>query len=280
MGVSRGKLRAALAAGTVVRERHGVVRVVDETLPTAPGSWHDHARAAAAALLVLGDDSVVSHQSAGLLHRLPFPLVRDRPTDVVVTAPRHGRIVTGVHRRLGAVRDEDRDVVDGVLVTGLARTALDLARRRPLDQSLVVLDAACARAGKAALWAAYDRLTWQRDRRALGEALDAADPLSESPLESSSRGWMIRARLPEPALQVWLTDAAQRRHRVDFLWREQRVIGEADGWGKYVDLDVLREEKRREDALRDLGFAVVRWTSDELWRTPDLVMARLRRALA
>jgi hypothetical protein len=141
------------------------------------------------------------------------------------------------------------------------------------------LDAAARRDGQDALWAAYERLTWKHDLRALREALTVTDGRSESPLESTSRGVMLRAGLPRPELQVWLTDLSGQAHRVDFLWRDRRVIGEADGWGKYADLADLRAEKRREDALRDMGFTVVRWTSDEIGRSPNLVVARLRRAL-
>jgi very-short-patch-repair endonuclease len=279
LGLTRAQIRAAVDSGTLARVRHAVVAVAGPTTDAA-GERDLHLDACRAALHVLDDASVVSHQSAAALHGLPWATSADRPGDVVVTSASHGRIATGIHRRLGEVPRVDLDLVEGVPCTGVARTALDLSRRRPLNQSLVVLDAACARVGRPALWAAYDRLVWVRDRRALHVAITRADPRSESPLESSSRGFMLRSRLPEPELQVWIVDRSLRRHRVDFLWRDRMVVGEADGWGKYADLDVLREEKRREDALRDLGFVVVRWTSDELWRTPDLVMGRLRRALS
>lgn len=62
--------------------------------------------------------------------------------------------------------------------------------------------------------------------------------------------------------------------RVDFCWHEQRTVGEFDGKVKYGRLlkpgqpieEVLFEEKRREDALRDLGWQVVRWLWAELYR--------------
>jgi hypothetical protein len=115
--------------------------------------------------------------------------------------------------------------------------------------------------------------------RGLAEAISLADPRAESPLESASRGYLHEVQLPLPELQAWIRGADGRHYRVDFLWRDRRVIGEADGWVKYTDLSDLRDEKRREDALRAAGFVMVRWTSDELWRTPDTVMARLRSAL-
>ena len=54
------------------------------------------------------------------------------------------------------------------------------------------------------------------------------------------------------------------RKRVDFLVKGTKVIVEFDGRGKYVDPAALWEEKRREDALRRLGYVVVRLVWDDL----------------
>ncbi len=147
-----------------------------------------------------------------------------------MTAPRSGRLERGVLVREGLVDPRDRVVVDGVRCTSIARTALDLARGRPLAESLVVLDAAVQRVPVEDLTSAYGRLPGRRGLRALAEAMSLADPRSESPLESASRGVIIHAGLPLPELQAWLTGVDGRAHRVDFLWRAHRVIGEADGW--------------------------------------------------
>ena len=288
-GVTRGQLDAALRVGTVERVRRGVVRVgsradsaclpeVEQNTSTSDRELEraSHLPAAKAALMRLGDDSTVSHGSSALLHRVPT--FEPPPLNVWVTAPRHGHVIAGVHARLGELSPEDITEVDGIRCTSLARTALDLARRRPLHQSLVVLDAALARIGREPLESAFARLTWQRDRRLLREAIDHADALSESALESISRGRFLEARLPRPELQSWIACDDGRRYRVDFLWRAQGVIGEADGAVKYQTRENLIDEKRREDALRRAGFTVVRWTYPELRRTPDAVIARLRRA--
>jgi very-short-patch-repair endonuclease len=66
--------------------------------------------------------------------------------------------------------------------------------------------------------------------------------------------------------------------RTDFYWKEHRIVGEFDGMGKYDGPDVIRREKLREDALRDLGFQVFRWTWAELSRF-DVVRARFERAI-
>jgi very-short-patch-repair endonuclease len=48
--------------------------------------------------------------------------------------------------------------------------------------------------------------------------------------------------------------------RVDFLFRKQRTVVEADGRIKYDAPAVLWNEKLREDWLRDMGLEVVRAT--------------------
>jgi very-short-patch-repair endonuclease len=58
--------------------------------------------------------------------------------------------------------------------------------------------------------------------------------------------------------------------RVDFLWDDVRVIGEADGALKYQEPSDLYREKRREDLLRSLGFQVIRWGWSDLARPRDL----------
>lgn len=65
--------------------------------------------------------------------------------------------------------------------------------------------------------------------------------------------------------------------RVDFLFRAARVVVEFDGAVKYAGADgrdALVREKRREDALRALGYRVVRLTWADL-RRPERVRALL-----
>jgi hypothetical protein len=80
-----------------------------------------------------------------------------------------------------------------------------------------------------------------------------ANPLSESVLESISR--------------------------VDFLWPDQRVIGEADGLAKYKDILDLHAEKLRQERLERAGWTVVRWTWDAIWTNSAGTAERVRAAL-
>ncbi len=107
-----------------------------------------------------------------------------------------------------------------------------------------------------------------------------ADGRSESPLESLSRVRLRQAELPSAQLQgnvhdlngVWLA-------RVDFLWDEYGVVGEADGALKYDGTDhrILLEEKRRQERIEQTGLIVVRWDHSDLHRMTQLA-DRLRRA--
>ena len=71
----------------------------------------------------------------------------------------------------------------------------------------------------------------------------------------------------------------------DFAWQADRLVGEFDGQIKYGRLlppgqepgDAVFAEKRREDAIRDEDWGVIRWVWAELQR-PDRLAARVRRA--
>ena len=67
----------------------------------------------------------------------------------------------------------------------------------------------------------------------------------------------------------------------DFLWRAAMVIVEVDGKVKYRDdPDALVREKLRQEALEKLGYVVIRWMAEDVWRRPEELVARLWRVLA
>lgn len=100
-------------------------------------------------------------------------------------------------------------------------------------------------------------------------AVAFADKLSESPLESISRVAFHEFGLPASQPQAWIKTEPVM-FRVDFLWREYRTIGEADGKAKYADPSVIWDEKTRQEDISDLGFEFVRWTW-EIDKHPDRV---------
>ena len=85
------------------------------------------------------------------------------------------------------------------------------------------------------------------------------DGLRESALESGSAGRFIQWRFPQPRLQHRFEDEWGIIARSDFDWEHLRVIGFADGRGKYRD-DPSRDriERAQEHRLRPHG-TVARW---------------------
>jgi very-short-patch-repair endonuclease len=173
------------------------------------------------------------------------------------------------------------DVVLGpVPITSVPRTWLDVARSGRLVDGLVLGDAAL-RAGAMTAADVSRVLTTSWTRRGLRVATEAGrhlDGARETALESASWAYFIDHRLPLPRMQVEIRTAHGRFvARVDFLWDQVAVVGEADGQMKYVAADALYAEKRREDEIRSEGFRVVRWGAADL--RGDALAARLRRFL-
>jgi hypothetical protein len=122
--------------------------------------------------------------------------------------------------------------------------------------------------------------------RAAGRVIAFADGRSESVGESRSRVMLHRAGLPEPELQMTVCDVdGVFLGRADFGYRRRKVLGEFDGKVKYRGGsgaedpgETVFREKRREDALRAAGWAVVRWIWLDL-DEPATVIHRIRSAL-
>ena len=107
--------------------------------------------------------------------------------------------------------------------------------------------------------------------------------MAESVLESLIRLILVFAGLPQPEMQVWLSGRSGKRFRVDFYWREWRLIGEADGFGKYGNSpqeirEALSRERQRQRDLEDAGYVVIRLVWDDL-RRPDVIVRRVKDAM-
>lgn len=178
--------------------------------------------------------------------------------------------------------------VDDVPVTSVARTVVDLARSVPFAQAVAVADAALHRhlVDRVGLVAAVARAGRRPGAPSARRVIAFADAGSQSVGESRSRVAIRDAGLPAPLLQWPVVSAVGGTlGTVDFGWPWLHTVGEFDGRVKYGRLllpgqgpgDVVFDEKRREDAIRDEDLRMTRWTWSELDDfTP--VADRLRRA--
>lgn len=285
-GLNAADINRMLNAGTLVRIRRGAyARTSDE-----PQSVElRHRRLILATLSQVSPDAVVSHSSAAVLHALPVWNAQLARVHLTRNRGHGGKTSRNVRIYPHPLAAGDIVLVDGIAVTSLARTVLDLACQLTLGQAVAVGDAAL-RAGlnRTEL---NDLVEAARGRHGIGRARLACrllDPRSESPEESRSRVVFYLADLPTPELQ-WLVhdDNGLLVARTDFGWPELGTVGEFDGKVKYGRLlkpgqdvgEVVFKEKQREDAVRDTGLQVVRWISAEVDRPADL-LARLQRAFA
>jgi hypothetical protein len=114
--------------------------------------------------------------------------------------------------------------------------------------------------------------------------LQLADAGSESWFESASRWWLVDAGLPVPQLQRSFVGDGWTAY-VDMWFEQGRVVGEADGAGKYAGESgqrVLIEEKRREDRIRERhGVTFIRWMPIDIATAPRraALVRRFRSAL-
>jgi hypothetical protein len=270
-GTTDRELRRLRRTGAIAAVRPGAY-VATEELDGAVAA-HLHAARAAAAQLAPG--SVLSHVTAALLHGLPLwaaPLDRVHATRARRSGSRRNR-----HLHLHAAALEPDEVVgsDGLPITALPRTLLDLARSLPFEQALVPVDAALHQHRVTAdeLRAAAQRAARRAGNTAARQVLAFARPGAASPGETRSRVAVHRAGLPAPVLQKQLYTASGRfLGQVDFWWEELGVVGEFDGRTKYGRTlkpgqdpgEVVFAEKLREDAIRADGHGMARWTWSEL----------------
>ena len=183
----------------------------------------------------------------------------------------------GGRSKPGVVRHPVADSVgrieerDGLLVTGVARTALDLVVASKFAPAVGSLDWALWRRNEFRVTAAdvEEELRSLNPRYRRGHAqsvITFGTHLSDSFGESMTRAVIHELGYPAPELQVRFTDR-QGTMDVDYFWRAERKVGEFDGAAKYMRPEhlgtrspggVVWREKRREDRLRRQCDGVIR----------------------
>jgi hypothetical protein len=278
-----------------------------DVLPTR----QQHALAVIATMLTRPETEVASHLSAAVIYGCTTPL--DGPGPVTLTSGDHDRSTFRTPRLLLQVaslpaqdvtlrRVTIRGHTRQVRLTTPPRTVADNLRHLRHPDGVALADAAL-RSGLVsfeAVAAVLERqAAWPYGTRGL-TALPLLDRRRESWLESYSfvRLHEVDLALPEP--QVTILDRRGRLlGRVDGWIADSAVALEADGREKYLmpstqhrDLDRaaddlekralrrLREEKDREDGLRDVGVQFARWGTHDIVHSVDEVRHRVEAACA
>ena len=220
------------------------------------------------AVLYAGPGAVVSHSSAAHLRGL----IKHAPAVVHVSTPREKiRSVAGLVR-VYPERRLERVIHDGIPVTSVPQTLLDLAAVEPalLARALSVLDFR-KRLDVGALEAICGK--GRRGGAALRVALAEYQPkmaYTNGELEESFLRWCKWWKVPLPDFNVRLHGIT-----VDAYWPEHELVVELDGYANHSSPAQLRRDRARELSLRSHGLRVVRYDWDLLHREPASVHADL-----
>ncbi len=190
----------------------------------------------------------------------------------------NARPALGIRTSDMRVRTDELSDFDDMRITTPARTAFDIARRRPLHAAIANLDAL----GNAVGLTAHDvfrvarRHRGSRGLRQLANALDLYDPGAASPNETWLRLLVIGADYPRPQTQIpVLSPDGCRRYYLDMGWENLMLALEYDGEQHRVDPVQYAYDIRRSEDLDALGWTRLRVVKTD---TAGEVLRRLDRA--
>lgn len=269
-GLTPALIRAMVSAGHLRRVRRGFYER-GESVALSPEVRH---RVLMDAVLTRHPGCVFSHVSAAVAHGLPVPEKVLGRAHVVRAAENSGSKCLPdlyLHRSTFPIRTT---TIDGLSVTPLERTVLDLIRVLHGADALAVADRALALGlDRGEVLALLEADGSRRGNVQARRVLLLADPRAESPGESWTRWSMAEAGTPMPDLQAEFHDprTGELLARTDFYWREHNLVGEFDGKVKYGRLlkpgqdvaEVVLAEKQREERLRRIGLWMVRFDAGE-----------------
>lgn len=228
------------------------------------------------ALLSCGDGALLSHRSAGA-HR---NLLGSAWSDIDVTVLRGrcaGRDGIRVHRAR-RLHPDDREEVDGIPVTSLARTLVDLAEVLPRRKLVYALEQAerMQALDVQEIEACIGRNRGRRGIQPLRQAIREIEPEAmhtRSKMERLLIAFCRRYEIEAPAMNVSVDG-----YTVDAYWPEARLIVELDSWEHHKTRRSFEEDRRR-DAVLGENHRLLRVTHRWLTREPDDLAAAIRRRL-
>lgn len=287
----RGQIhRQQLIALGISRHTIGRLLADEQLAPVARGVYRhplgDDGPLAVVMTAQLARSAVASHRLAAHLHGLE-PWDRLPTPEVTVPRGRH-RPVDGLIVHESTQWDRiDQVEIDGLLVTGLNRTLLDVAAVASPSKLMATIDA--ARRRDLTSWAQLDRTTKRHARRgrngvqlfrraverSIGEDLPALSAWSRS-----AAAFLVRGGVPEPKLEFRVVDDSGRLLGiVDLAWPQQRLAVELDSVRWHHDRESFTADRRRRNRLEVAGWRVLN-VSWSMWRNePDELLRSVRSSL-
>ena len=230
-----------------------------------------------AAVLASGPHAVLSHWSAAAL----WMIRPNSRSSIDVTVPHRSRSSKPIHRHISHVPQDERTVEEGIPVTTVPRTILDLAATEDSDTVENLLRESEHRqlSDRLSLPDLIERYRGRRGTRKVQLALDRLkeDPVGRrrSRLEERFAPFLRLHGLPLPRFNDWIL-LGDKRYQVDCHWPTLRQIVELDGWDSHSTRTAFREDRARDRRLAAAGYRVTHITWNQLEDEPLEVAADLR----
>ena len=230
-----------------------------------------------AAVLACGDTAVLSHFAAAAFWG--FSIWEERRIDVTVTGG--ARDIDGIRaHRSRALQRDDVQVRDAIRVTTPARTLLDLAAVLP-EQALRALVRRAQAQHVVSIRQILELIARSNGHHGAAKlrAVTADGPApTRSELEDLLLDLLDRAAIPRPEINAPLRLGTETIIP-DCLWREQRVAIEADSVTWHAHKLTREHDAHKQARLEAAGYRVLRITWQQISRTPEQTLARIRAAL-
>ena len=226
-----------------------------------------------AAVLACGPGAVLSHRAAAALWGIRGG------SRVEVTVPRSRKPRKGIHVHWANLPADEVTTHDGIPVTTVPRTLLDLSAVVQRAELRSAMRQAEQLGLRDALWLGdlverYPSKPGAPVARALIEEVRAGLSIVRSDLEERFQAFLLNAALPSPK-----TNALIEGFEVDCAWPDQRLIVELDARSTHDSHDGFEQDRTRDRRLHAAGWRVVRVTWRQLTECPEELEADLRRLL-
>lgn len=267
-GLTARKIDGQVARGELVLLHRGVYALGHRQL-RREGFW-------LAAVLAAGSRAVLSHREAAALHAIR----QSNRARIDVTAPGRRRSQAGIElHHAPTLHSDDITVVEGIPVTTVARTLIDLATVVAPNQLAKAINEA-ERLRLFDLRAVEEARERVRHRNgpgharlaaALAEQRALATTLTRSVLEDAFLAAIRTAGIPIPR-----TNAPLHGYEVDALWPAERLVVELDGYAYHRSPRAFQHDRTKSNVLATAGYTVLRFTHDDVTRRPAATAAIVR----
>ncbi len=281
---SQAHLAGASARAVHVRVERGLLVPVHRGVYRHAAGEDSRWTTLLAACLACGPAAVASHRSAGRLWDLRG-VPRWRP-EVTVPGTRLPRVHEAVVHRTDRLDPEDVTAVQGVPVTSVARTLLDLGALLHVDPLRSAAEDAVLRSlvSPLDLLCTLERLggRGRRGTRRLRAVVTGLLPLPaalESRLEAALLRIVRESGAPPPPMQYDAVVAGGRRVRFDFAWPALRIAVEADGRRWHATSADFERDLARHNAVTAAGWRLYRYGWADVHQRRERTRAELAAAL-